>query len=69
MNIIFKKFKHMKFLFKFIGLSILCFIGFILVEYVFPEIDAQKSIALSFAIQCFAVYIIGMIKLFDINEK
>ena len=59
----------MKILFKFIGLLILCFIGFILLKYVFPELDIQKSTALSFAIQCFAVYIIGMVKLFDINEK
>ena len=35
---------------------VLCIIGFLFIEYSFPELDTQKSIALGFAIICFYWY-------------
>ena len=58
----------MKFLLKIIVLLILGVLGFILLDYAFPELNSQKSIALAFGIELFALHIIGLWKLFDTDN-
>ena len=56
---------------KFFLLQLVGLFGFIFLNYAFPELDTRHSMAAAFAIECFAVYIIGLWYLFydDENEK
>lgn len=61
----------MKFWLKIIAvliLGIIGVIGFILLDYAFPELNSRKIIALAFGIELLAIHIIGLWKLFNTDH-